>query len=46
MANIRMKIGIINLVKAINNKQFVGGIFCDLHKALDCVSHDILTKKL
>jgi hypothetical protein len=34
------------LLKAMNNKQFVGGIFCDLHKAFDCVRHDILIKKL
>jgi hypothetical protein len=34
------------ILKAINNKQFVVGIFCDLHKAFDCVSHDILIKKL
>jgi hypothetical protein len=26
------------VLKAMNNKQFVGGIFCDLRKAFDCVS--------
>jgi hypothetical protein len=30
----------------MNNKHLVGGIFCNLHEAFDCVSHDILTKKL
>jgi hypothetical protein len=34
------------ILKAMNNKQLIGGIFCDLHKAFYCVSHDILIKKL
>jgi hypothetical protein len=34
------------LLKFINNKQFFGGIFCDLNKAFNCVSHYTLTKKL
>jgi hypothetical protein len=34
------------ILKTINNKHYVGGIFCDLHKAFDRVSHDILMKKL
>jgi hypothetical protein len=30
------------ILKSMNNKQLGGGIFCDLQKAFDCVSHDIL----
>jgi hypothetical protein len=30
----------------MNNKQLVGGIFCDLVKAFDCVDYDILLSKL
>jgi hypothetical protein len=30
------------VLNALNNKQIVGGIFCDLTKAFDCVNHDIL----
>jgi hypothetical protein len=31
---------------ALDDKMHVGGIFCDLAKALHCVKHDILLSKL
>ena len=31
-----------NILKALDNKQIAGGIFCDLSKAFDCVDHETL----
>jgi hypothetical protein len=34
------------ILDALNNKKTVGGIFCDLEKAFDCVNYNILLSKL
>ena len=34
------------ILNAMNNKLQIGGIFCDLEKAFDCVNHNILLSKL
>jgi hypothetical protein len=35
-----------DILLALNNKAYVGGIFFDLVKVFDCVNHDLLMKKL
>ena len=35
-----------NVLSSLNTKTSVGGLFCDLQKAFDCVNHDILLSKM
>jgi hypothetical protein len=35
-----------NIYMALNNECTVGGIFCDLKKAFDCVTHDVFLSKM
>jgi len=34
------------ILTTLNNKQMVGGIFCDLHKAFDSINHTMLLEKM
>ena len=35
-----------NILSSLNSKTLVGGLFCDLQKAFDCVNYDILLSKM
>jgi len=34
------------ILTALNNKQMVGGIYCDLHKAFDYITHTMVLEKM
>jgi hypothetical protein len=35
-----------NVLSSLNDKKIVGGLFCDLKNAFDCVNCDILLSKM
>jgi hypothetical protein len=35
-----------NMLSSLDNKKYVGGLFCDLKKAFNCVNHNILLAKM
>ena len=39
-------ISLNEILTPLNNKQMMGGIFCDLHKAFDCINRAVLLEKM
>ena len=35
-----------NILLSLNTKTLVGGLFCELQKAFDCVNYEILLSKM
>jgi hypothetical protein len=35
-----------NILTSLDKKNYVGGLFCDLQKAFDCVNHNVLLEKM
>jgi len=35
-----------NILSSLNNRIIVGGLFCDLQKAFNCINYDILLSKM
>jgi len=34
------------ILTALNNKEMVGRIFCDIYKAFNCINHNVLLEKM